>query len=66
MINGLKFHRHEEESVVETFYTALVGSTYAYLTAPISYLMLPNWNRITSAYTKFLDQFREIVERDNR
>lgn len=66
MINGLEFHRHSEENIVETFYRALVGSSYAYLTDPMSYTMLPNWNRITSAYPDFLNTFKDIVEKDNQ
>ena len=66
MINGLEFHRHHEENIVETFYRALVGSSYSYLTDPMSYMMLPNWNRITSAYPDFLSTFRELVEKDNQ
>jgi len=65
MMNGLEFIRHEEETTVETFYKALTHSSEQYLKDPLSYMMLPNWNRITSAYPEFLGKLLKIVEKDN-
>jgi len=65
MMNGLEFVRHEEETTVETFYKALIHSSEQYLEDPLSYMMLPNWNRITSAYPDFLIRLLNIVEKDN-
>ncbi len=66
MMNGLAFDRHQEESIVETFYKALIYSSEKFLEDPMGVQMLPNWNRITSAYPNFLDRLRKIVERDNK
>ncbi len=66
MMNGLAFDRHQEESIVETFYKALIYSSERFLEDPMGVQMLPNWNRITSAYPNFLDRLRKIVERDNK
>lgn len=65
MMNGLEFIRHEEETTVETFYRALTHSSEQYLKDPLSYMMLPNWNRITSAYPEFLGKLLKIVDKDN-
>ncbi len=65
MMNGLEFIRHEEETTVETFYKALTHSSEQYLKDPLSYMMLPNWNRITSAYPDFLGKLLKIVDKDN-
>lgn len=66
MINGLKFDRHFEESAVETFYKALIYSSQSYLRDPLGYFTMPNWNRITAAYSHFLDDLLKIVNQDNR
>ncbi len=66
MMNGLAFDRHNEESIVETFYKALIYSSEKFLEDPMGVQMLPNWNRITSAYPNFLDRLRRIVEKDNK
>ncbi len=66
MMNGLEFDRHAEESIVETFYKALITASEQFLQDPMGVKMLPNWNRITSAYPDFLDELLDIVERDNK
>ncbi|MBM3293924.1 MAG: glycosyl transferase [Candidatus Aminicenantes bacterium] len=65
MINGLTFDRHEEESYVDTFTRALITASERFLRDPVGPRMLPNWNRITSAYPDFLAQLLEIVSADN-
>lgn len=65
MINGLSFDRHEEENYVETFAHALIAAGEKFLRDPVGPRMLPNWNRITSAYPEFLGELLEIVENDN-
>jgi len=65
MINGLQFDRHREESIAETFFCALDYSTDHYFMSAQTRKMLPNWNRITSAYPDFLDELLDIVNRDN-
>jgi len=65
MINGLTFDRHEEESYVDTFTRALITASEKFLRDPVGPRMLPNWNRITSAYPDFLSQLLEIVNADN-
>jgi len=66
MMNGLSFDRHAEESIVETFYKALIYSSEKFLEDPMGVQMLPNWNRITSAYPNFLEKLRKIVDKDNK
>jgi glucosyl-3-phosphoglycerate synthase len=65
MINGLTFDRHEEETYVDTFSRALATACERFLRDPVGPRMLPNWNRITSAYPEFLSQLLDIVETDN-
>jgi glucosyl-3-phosphoglycerate synthase len=66
MMNGLKFDRHQEETLIETFYRALIQSSDEFLEDPLGVQMLPNWIRITSAYPRFLDQLKNIVDSDNK
>ncbi len=66
MMNGLSFDRHQEESIVETFYKALIHSSEKFLEDPMGVQMLPNWNRITSAYPNFLDKLKKLVDKDNK
>lgn len=65
MINDFEFDRHDEETYVETFFKALVAASERFLKEPIGPRMLPNWNRITAAYPRFLDELRDIVAADN-
>lgn len=65
MINDFEFDRHDEETYVETFFKALVAASERFLKEPIGPRMLPNWNRITAAYPRFLDELRDIVTADN-
>jgi len=65
MMNDLKFHRHKEEGLVEVFYRALITSSNKFLEDPMGVQMLPNWNRITSAYPGFLGKLKNVFNEDN-
>jgi glucosyl-3-phosphoglycerate synthase len=65
-LNGLCFHRHEEELAVETFSRALRNAGLSFVGDPMGAPQIPNWNRVTSALPDFLQQLREAVDADNR
>lgn len=66
LIDGLIFDRHAEEVAVEAFAQALRMASEAYLEDPLGQPLIPNWNRITAALPKFLDELEDAVELDNR
>jgi glucosyl-3-phosphoglycerate synthase len=65
MINGLRFDRHEEETAVETFASALKLASEEFFADPLGAPPLPNWNRVSAALPTFLDSLKEAVEADN-
>jgi glucosyl-3-phosphoglycerate synthase len=65
-INGLAYDRHEEESAVEAFAKAIRSAGASYLDDPLGIPLIPNWNRITSAFPDFFDQLKAAVKEDNR
>jgi glucosyl-3-phosphoglycerate synthase len=65
-INGLVFDRHQEELAVSTFVKVIRAAAREYMADPLGGALIPNWNRVESALPKFLDEFREAVDRDNR
>lgn len=66
MINGLAYDRHAEESAVEAFAKAIRSAGASYLDDPLGIPLIPNWNRITSAFPDFFDQLKAAVGEDNR
>jgi glucosyl-3-phosphoglycerate synthase len=65
MINGLDFDRHEEETAVDAFTKAIRIAADRFLEDPLGAPLIPNWNRITSAFPNFFDQLIEAVLHDN-
>jgi glucosyl-3-phosphoglycerate synthase len=65
-INGLAFDRHQEELAVATFVKSIRNAAREYMADPLGGALIPNWNRVESALPEFLDEFREVVDRDNR
>ncbi len=64
-INGLQFDRHVEETAVAAFARAIKQAAEAFLGDPLGVPLIPNWNRITSAFPNFFDQLRAAVQADN-
>jgi glucosyl-3-phosphoglycerate synthase len=64
-INGLVFDRHSEETVVDTFARGLRIASEKFFEDPLGVPLIPNWNRVISAYPKFFDELRAAVQTDN-
>jgi glucosyl-3-phosphoglycerate synthase len=65
-LNGIDFDRHEEEQAVEVFSRALRHSGLDFVRDPMGAPQIPNWNRVTAALPRFLQDLREAVEADSR
>jgi glucosyl-3-phosphoglycerate synthase len=65
-INGLELDRHSENLAVGTFRKALELACHKFVETPHGSLLIPNWNRVTSALPDFLDRLYEAVEEDHR
>ncbi len=65
-INGLELDRHSENLAVGTFRKALEIACMKFVEDPHGALLIPNWNRVTSALPDFLDRLYEAVEEDHR
>jgi glucosyl-3-phosphoglycerate synthase len=63
-INGLRFDRHDEESMVGVFSEALRTAYQRFLDDPLGAPLIPNWNRIIAAIPDFLEQLRMAVDED--
>ena len=63
-INGLRFDRHDEESMVGVFSEALRTAYQRFLDDPLGAPLIPNWNRIVAAIPDFLEQLRLAVDED--
>jgi len=64
-VNGLIYHRHEEERAVATFVRSIRAATEAFQQDPLWSPLISNWNRVESALPNFLDEMREAVRADN-
>jgi len=64
-VNGLSFPRHEEEKAVTTFVRSIQIAEKAFLENPLSFPLIPNWNRVQSALPGFFDELNEAVRLDN-
>lgn len=63
--NSLYFDYHEESATVEAFTRALHIAGEDFLTNPLYSPLIPNWNRVYSAFPDFLKQLKKIVEQEN-
>jgi glucosyl-3-phosphoglycerate synthase len=64
-INGLEFDRHTEETVVDTFVHGIRLAAEKFYEDPMGVPLIPNWNRVVSAFPNFFAELREAVEADN-
>ncbi len=65
-INGLELDRHLENLAVTTFRKSLQIASKNFLVDPHGALLIPSWNRVTSALPDFLDRLHQAVEADNQ
>ncbi len=65
-INGLELDRHAENLAVTTFRTSLQMASKNFLVDPHGALLIPSWNRVTSALPDFLDRLYQAVEDDHQ
>jgi glucosyl-3-phosphoglycerate synthase len=66
MLNGLKFDRHGEELAVATFAISLRQAAAEFLQDPAGLALIPNWNRVLSAFPEFFEMLEDAVEKDSR
>ena len=64
-INRLIFDRHEEEVAATTFVRSIRTAARGFLEDPLGAPLIPNWNRVQSAFPAFLDELNEEVRKDN-
>lgn len=63
-INGLDYDRHEEETAVDAFLQAIRIAAERFLEDPLGAPLIPNWNRVTSAFPNFFELLIEAAEED--
>lgn len=64
-INGLPFDRHAEETAVDAFSRGLRIASDLFYQDPLGAPLIPNWNRVASAFPYFLEELKAAVEADN-
>jgi len=64
-INDLVFDRHEEETAVDAFSQGIRMAAEQFFEDPLGAPLIPNWNRIVSAFPGFLEELRVAIEEDN-
>lgn len=64
-LNGLEFDRHMEETAVDAFAHGIQVAAEQYFEDPLGVPLIPNWNRVVSAYPNFFAELRGAVETDN-
>jgi glucosyl-3-phosphoglycerate synthase len=64
-INGLEFDRHAEESAVDTFARGIKIAGEKFFQDPLGVPLIPNWNRVVSAFPRFFAELKAAVEADN-
>lgn len=64
-INGLEFDRHAEETAVDTFARGIKIAAEQFFEDPLGVPLIPNWNRVISAFPNFLAELKAAVEADN-
>ena len=63
-INGIKYDRHLEETIVEKFSNELMSTGNKYMTKPVG-TRLPDWFRTLSARSKIREEIFNIVIEQN-
>jgi glucosyl-3-phosphoglycerate synthase len=64
-INSLEFDRHAEETAVDTFSRGIKIAAEQFFDDPLGVPLIPNWNRVVSAFPGFFDELKAAVEADN-
>ena len=64
-LNGLEFDRHVENMAVDAFRKALEVASRNFMSDPHGAVLIPNWNRVSSALPGFMDRLRQSAEDDN-
>lgn len=64
-INGLTFDRHAEETAVDAFAHGIKIAAEQFFDDPLGIPLIPNWNRVISAFPNFLEELKTAVEADN-
>jgi len=64
-INGIKYDRHMEETMVEKFSQELMSTGTKYMTKPVG-TRLPDWLRTISARAKIREEILNIVMEQNK
>jgi glucosyl-3-phosphoglycerate synthase len=64
-LNGLHFHRDDEERGVRAFTEALAVAARRFLRDPRGAPWIPSWEQVTAEVPECLDVFYETVEADN-
>ncbi|MBI2822899.1 MAG: glycosyl transferase [Acidobacteria bacterium] len=65
-INGLEYDRHEEETAVDAFTEAIRIAARRFIEDPLGAPLIPNWNRVVSAFPTFFELLVESVQEDNQ
>jgi glucosyl-3-phosphoglycerate synthase len=65
-LNGLEFDRHAEETAVDTFARGIKIAAEKFFDDPLGVPLIPNWNRVASAFPHFLEELKAAVEADNK
>jgi glucosyl-3-phosphoglycerate synthase len=64
-INGLRYSRHDEETVVQAFIQSIRRAAADYLDNPLGEPMIPDWDRVEGALPDFLPALHAAVAADN-
>lgn len=64
-INGLVFERHSEETAVDAFARGIKIAAEQFFDDPLGVPLIPNWNRVISAFPDFFAELKSAVEADN-
>lgn len=65
IINGLTIDRDQEEHMVDMFAKNIYKAGIDYLDYPYQIPFMPSWKRVISALPEIMEEFYEIVEKDN-
>ena len=65
-LNGLKYDRHEEAKMAETFVQSIMRAGQELLENPFETAFIPNWNRVIDAEPRFFEMLIEAVAEDNK
>lgn len=64
-LNSLEFDRHAEETAVDAFARGIRMASEQFLEDPLGAPLIPNWNRVLSAFPYFFEELKAAVEADN-